>query len=69
MGSQGAVGKGGGGKEKGKPGRADPGAAAAAAAAAAVSADDDVGWLEPDETNKKTTFWLDVKLSQSKKNR
>lgn len=68
MGSQGAVGKGGGGKEKGKPGRADPGAAAAAAAAAAVSADDDVGWLEPDETNK-TTFWLDVKLSQSKKNR
>lgn len=47
MGSHGAVGKGGGGKEKGKPGIADPGAAAAAAAAAA-SAVDDVGWLVPD---------------------
>lgn len=31
MGSHGAVGKGGGGKEKGKPGIADPGAAAAVA--------------------------------------
>lgn len=51
MGSHGAVGKGGGGKEKGKPGIADPGAAAAAAAAAA-SAVDEVGWLVPDGNMK-----------------
>jgi len=44
MGSQGAVGKGGGGKEKGKPGIADPGAAAGVV----VSAVDVVGWLVPD---------------------
>lgn len=46
MGSHGAVGKGGGGKEKGKPGIADPGAAAVAV----VSAADEVDWLVPDET-------------------
>lgn len=51
MGSHGAVGKGGGGKEKGKPGIADPGAAAAAAAAAAASVVDEVGWLVPEKTN------------------
>lgn len=49
MGSHGAVGKGGGGKEKGKPGIADPGAAVAAAAAAGVSAVEELGWLVPDE--------------------
>lgn len=47
MGSHGAVGKGGGGKEKGKPGIADPGASAAAV----VSAVEEVGWLVPDEPN------------------
>ncbi len=52
MGSHGAVGKGGGGKEKGNPGIADPGAAAAAAA----SAVDEVGWLVPGETNTQH-FW------------
>lgn len=52
MGSHGAVGKGGGGKEKGKPGIADPGAAAAAAA----SAVDEVDWLVPGETNTQR-FW------------
>lgn len=44
MGSHGAVGKGGGGKEKGKPGIADPGAAAVAL----VSAAGEVDWLEPE---------------------
>lgn len=43
MGSHGAVGKGGGGKEKGKPGIADPGAPAAVA----VSVVDEVDWLVP----------------------
>ena len=51
MGSHGAEGKGGGGKEKGKPGIADPGAAAAAE----VSAVDDEGWLVPD-ANTQTHF-------------
>lgn len=53
MGSHGAVGKGGGGKEKGKPGIADPGAAFAAAAAG-VSAVEELGWLVPDEMSNKT---------------
>lgn len=55
MGSHGAVGKGGGGKEKGKPGIADPGAAAPAAESAA----DEVGWLVPEDTRN---IWVDVKL-------
>lgn len=41
MGSHGAAGKGGGGKENGKPGTADPGAAAVVA----ESAVDVVGWV------------------------
>lgn len=49
MGSHGAVGKGGGGKEKGKPG-IDPGAAAAAA----ESAVEDDGWVVPERA--KYTF-------------
>lgn len=63
MGSHGAVGKGGGGKEKGNPGIAGPGAAAAVA----VSAVDEVGWLEPGgnkHTNTLTT-WIHAKHSQS----
>ena len=47
------MGKGGGGKEKGKPGIADPGAAAAVD----VSAVDNVGWLVPDgNTHTHTTL-------------
>lgn len=51
MGSHGAVGKGGGGKEKGNPGIVEPGAAAAVA----ESAVDELGWLVPDG-NKHTTL-------------
>lgn len=57
IGSHGAAGKGGGGKEKGNPGIADPGAAAAAAAAAddvAASAAAEVGWLVP-KGNRRVT--------------
>lgn len=54
MGNHGAVGKGGGGKEKGNPGIADPGAAAAAA----VSVVDEVGWLVPKETNTRRLRWI-----------
>lgn len=48
MGSHGAAGKGGGGKENGKPGTADPGPAAVAA----ESAVDVVGWVVPEGKNK-----------------
>lgn len=50
MGSQGAVGKGGGGKENGNPGKPVPGAGAAVE----VSAADDVSWLLPGKTHTQT---------------
>lgn len=53
MGSHGGVGKGGGGKEKGKPGIADPGAAAAVAL---VSAAGEVDWLVPETITHTRTY-------------
>lgn len=63
MGSHGAVGKGGGGKEKGKPGIAD------AEAAADVSVVDEVAWLVPDENNTHAHIltWYDASLTWSRK--
>lgn len=68
MGSHGAVGKGGGGKEKGNPGIVDPGAAAAAAAVAESAVVDELGWLLPDGNKTRNTVitWMHVKHSQSR---
>lgn len=60
MGSHGAVGNGGGGKEKGKPGIDDPGAADAV-----VSVVDEVGWLVPDGNKHHiVTTCVDLKMKR-----